>query len=388
MGTAHYALTWQGQAVDLRRKTLGYAIQINTYQVYSFDACGRLNWISEAGEGYQRGLNNQVLYKSRAQGQRIRRLLTDTEREGLYQQVFQLLNGLQKVAPPAATEVLAPLLHWKPEALHADGEKFTAIYRPVSILPPDQYGAIVLQAAEGCSYNRCAFCDFYKDRRFRIKSEAEFASHLSEVKTFLGEAAAQRRTLFLADGDALMIPQARLRKLVQAMNHTFPGRNWYSFMDAFRPGAKTLADYQELKALGLQRVYIGLETGHAPLLEFLQKPGTPEQMAREITHMKQAGLAVGIIVMVGVGGDYYAQAHIQDTVKCLQALPLGAGDIVYFSEFIPHPEQPYAVKAAAAGIHPLTSEQIAAQYQAMRTALPFAPKAPQLSLYHLQEYIY
>lgn len=385
---AHYALTWQGQAVDLRRKALGYAVQVDTHWVYSFDACGRLNWISEAGEGYQRGLNNQVLYKSRAQGQRLRRLLTDAERAALYQRVFDLLTGLQATAPPAAAEVLAPLLRWPPEALAADGERFAHIYRPVSILPPDQYGAIVLQAAEGCSYNRCSFCDFYKDRRFRIKSEAEFVEHLAAVQQFLGDAAAQRRTLFLADGDALMIPQARLRALVQAMNQAFPGRSWYSFMDAFRPGAKTLADYQELQALGLQRVYIGLETGHAPLLEFIQKPGTPQQMAEEIIRMKQAGLNVGIIVMVGVGGDGYAHAHTQDTVSLLRALPLGAGDIVYFSEFIPHPEQPYAAKAAAAGIQPLDAHAIAAQYQAMRAALPFAPKAPQLSLYHLQEYIY
>jgi hypothetical protein len=386
--TAHYALTWQGQTVDLRRKALGYAVQVDTHWVYSFDACGRLNWVSEAGEGYQRGLNNQVLYKSRAQGQRLRRLLTEPERAAFYQRVFDLLTGLRAVAPPPAAEVLAPLLRWPPAALDVDGERFATIYRPVSILPPDQYGAIVLQAAEGCSYNRCTFCDFYKDRRFRIKSEAEFADHLADVQQFLGAAAAQRRTLFLADGDALMIPQARLRKLVQAMSQAFPGRSWYSFMDAFRPGAKTLEDYQELKALGLQRVYIGLETGHAPLLEFIQKPGTPQQMAEEMVRMKQAGLNLGIIVMVGVGGEAYAQAHTQETVALLRALPLGAGDIVYFSEFIPHPDQPYAAKAAAAGIQPLDALAIAAQYQAMRAALPFAPKAPQLSLYHLQEYIY
>jgi len=38
--------------------------------------------------------------------------------------------------------------------------------KPVGILPPDQYMAVVLQAAEGCAFNTCTFCDFYRDRSF------------------------------------------------------------------------------------------------------------------------------------------------------------------------------------------------------------------------------
>ena len=50
-----------------------------------------------------------------------------------------------------------------------DISRFHQIYKPISILPPDQYQALVLQATEGCSFNTCTFCALYRDRRFHIK---------------------------------------------------------------------------------------------------------------------------------------------------------------------------------------------------------------------------
>jgi hypothetical protein len=82
------------------------------------------------------------------------------------------------------------------ERLEADAARFARIYRPVSILPPDQYLALVIQATEGCSYNRCTFCDFYRDRPFRIKSAVELRHTLREVVDFFGEAMGLRGRCF------------------------------------------------------------------------------------------------------------------------------------------------------------------------------------------------
>ena len=76
----------------------------------------------------------------------------------------------------AALDALARITAWSPSRLAEDAARFRQIYKPVSILPPDQYLSIVLQATEGCSYNRCTFCTFYRDRPFRIKSPSRVRS--------------------------------------------------------------------------------------------------------------------------------------------------------------------------------------------------------------------
>ena len=49
-------------------------------------------------------------------------------------------------------------------------------------MPPDQYLAMVLQATEGCHYNQCSFCHFYRDRPFHVKSDAELRAHIEAVR--------------------------------------------------------------------------------------------------------------------------------------------------------------------------------------------------------------
>ena len=116
-----------------------------------------------------------------------------------------------RVATATDEPGLAVLQRWDWAALQADARRFGEIYRPVSILPPDQYLALVVQATEGCSYNQCTFCDFYRDRPFRVKSADELRAHIAAVQAFFGPALGLRKSLFLADANALVVPMPRLR---------------------------------------------------------------------------------------------------------------------------------------------------------------------------------
>ena len=224
---------------------------------------------------------------------------------------------------------------------------------PVSILPPDQYLAIVVQATHGCTWNRCTFCNFYQDRPFEIRSTAAFADHLRRVADLLGRAASMRRSLFLADGNALALSVDRLRPIVDAARAAFPDRPWSGFVDVFTGERKTADDWRELRAHGLDRVYVGLETGHGPLLEFLNKPGTPEDARSFLTTLKEAGVRVSVILMAGAGGERYAAGHVRDTLAVVGGLPLGPGDLVYLSPFVEHTDSEYASRAREDGVRPL-----------------------------------
>lgn len=177
-------------------------------------------------------------------------------------------------------DALARTLSFGPERLAQDGATFRALYKPVSILPPDQYLALVLQATEGCSWNRCTFCGLYRDRAFRIHSPESFRAHCEAVRDFYGAGLSLRRGVFLADANALVTPQKRLVELLRVAQSIFAlpdgPRPIYSFVSAFDVERKSPAGWAELYALGVRRAYIGLETGDDALLRFLNKPGSAQ----------------------------------------------------------------------------------------------------------------
>src|SRR5512133_980188 len=275
---------------------------------YSFDLAGRLIGAFVDRRNHRRGLDNRVMQKwAGLGGARQRRWLAPGEAQAFLEATYRLAAEAAQalLRQPAGQEhpQLSALCRWDWPALVADAARFARVYRPIGILPPDQYLALVLQASEGCSYNRCTFCDFYRDRRFRVKSAEQLQEHILAVREFLGPAVALRRSLFLADANALVAPMARLRAWLDVIEGSFPRTDFYSFMDAFDVQRKSASEWAELAQRGLRRVYIGLESGDDPLLRFLQKPGRAADAVSAVTTLKGAGIAASVIVMTGIGGD-------------------------------------------------------------------------------------
>jgi len=48
--------------------------------------------------------------------------------------------------------------------------------------------------------------------------------------------------------------------------------------------------------------------------------------------LKKGNINVGIILLIGAGGSKYSKEHLLDSIKLLEQLPLGKGDIIYLSE--------------------------------------------------------
>lgn len=404
--------------------TLSFAGRSNL----SFDGEGRLVGAWFDGLTYRRALDNRVLLKwadPARPGLRHRRFLTDDERHAVLTRAYAAAAEVETGLHTGALELgdtdagfvarvdahLRDVTAWDWPRLEHEHARFHHIYKPISILPPDQYLALVLQATEGCSYNECSFCTFYRDRPFRIAKPAEFAAHIDAVHGFFGRGLTVRRTLFLADANAVIIPQARLEPLLTLANARFPilpqtlagaeRRAWrrahpwhldgiYAFISAPDAQRKPPADFAAMRAQNVARLYVGLETGHDPLRAFLRKEGTAADVAAAVAAIKAGGVRIGLIFMVGIGGGRFRQAHRDDTLALLQALPLDAGDLVYISPFVPSDDSPYVLDAAAAGIEPLTELELAQEEQRFRQALlPWAKtRGVRVSHYDVREFVY
>lgn len=382
-----------GRAVAVRIRPQAFNILVgDETPSYSFDRAGRLIGAFVGGVNYKRGLDNRVLAKWPGTEGRQRRWLTAEEARAFLDEAYALAEAAAAVC---ADPRLTTLTRWGWVALQADAARFAEVYRPVSILPPDQYLALVVQATEGCSYNRCTFCDFYRDRPFRIKAPAELREHLRAVAAFFGPGISLRKSLFLADANALVAPMARIRDWLAVIHAArsageLPGGGIYSFIDAFDVHRKSVADWQELRGRGLQRVYIGMESGDDALLRFLRKPGNVGDVIEAVAALKAAGLAVSVIIMTGIGGAQYAAGHVEHTIAALNAMPLVAGDIIYFSPFVDQPGSEYTGLAAEGGIAPLMPAQMQAQEAAITAGLRpcRAESPPQRSRYNIREFLY
>ncbi len=138
-------------------------------------------------------------------------------------------------------------------------------------------------------------------------------------------------SLAAAAANALIIPQARLYELLQVAQEFFGlpdgPRPLYSFVSAFDVNRKSAAEWADLHALGLNRAYIGLETGDDDLLRFVNKPGTVRDAIEAVRALRAGGVAVGVIVMAGIGGDRFADMHVQRSVEAIRAMDLGPDDL-------------------------------------------------------------
>ena len=379
-------------------------IGIGDDEVVSWDRAGRLFSMWTGGRTARRGLNGRGLEKWRDAAGRHRRsieggaldVLVDRA-AGRAQAVAEALAARR--CPEAAArstegadlpEVLDRAARFDASAARADAQRFSGIYGEIGMLPPDQYLAMVVHATEGCAFNTCAFCELY-GRPFRVRTTAEFAGHLAEVRAYLGDSLLLRsRAVFLGAANAVALPAARLLPMLQMITEMFGGRppGISGFVDARSGARKSSGEYGALAAAGLRRVYVGLESGHDPLLAFVRKPSTSDEAVQAVRAIKSAGIQVGVIVIVGLGGDRFADAHVSDTVATLNNMAAGAGDLIYFSDLVePHDGQ-YAALAAAASIGRLTPEELVAQQRRIRAGLAFSSSPPTLATYDMGEFVY
>lgn len=356
--------------------------------VYTFDLEGRpVSWW-EAERTYKRSLASEVRETRRIHGRTIRTLPEIEAAERFEKIADRARKARNAVDDEAARKRLDRILEWTPESLLEEGERFAAAYSPIAILPPDQYLAIVLQATFGCSWNRCTFCTFYQDRPFRLRSEEEFAEHAGKVAEFLGRGAALRPWVFLADGNALALATDRLVPILRVARDTFPGRPAAGFVDVFTGARKSVREWRLLREEGLARVHLGIETGHDPLLEWMEKPSRSEEAVGMVRELKAAGIEVAPVFLVGPGGSHFADAHVLDTLRIVRDFPLGPGDRVYLSPFVPHEGSEYEERSRRDGIVPLAPEALDAQYALLRDGVLATHPEVKVARYDLREYLY
>ena len=187
-----------------------------------------------------------------------------------------------------------------------------AMYRP-----PAESRSALIRVADGCPHNACAFCAMYRGVPYRAHDQAEM------MRSIDATAAANpgARRVFLADGDVLALPTPTLAWLLDRLHERFPNLsrvNCYASGQAL--ASKSDGELAALRGKGLHTLYVGLESGSADVLRLMAKAGAVEDMVDGCRRAQEAGLAVSVMILIGIGGRDMSAEHARQTVVAVNAM--------------------------------------------------------------------
>jgi hypothetical protein len=151
--------------------------------------------------------------------------------------------------------------------------------------PPSEADSLILPVTDGCSWNHCSFCEMYTapQKKFRARDAAETLETLRRCGERFGDSI---RRVFLADGDALVLPTRRLLEILAAIREHLPAvRRVSSYCLPRNLRKKSVDELKELAAAGLAMAYVGAESGDD---EVLAKVNKGETFATTLRGARQA----------------------------------------------------------------------------------------------------
>ncbi|HWQ76358.1 MAG TPA: radical SAM protein [Syntrophomonas sp.] len=168
------------------------------------------------------------------------------------------------------------------------------IFRPFS-----EANSYLLQCTIGCSHNRCTFCGMYKDKKYRVRSLDEIRTDIKMAKDYYGDV----EKVFLCDGDAIAIETDILLEILAELKKTFLSlRHVGTYVGPRSTLSKSVSELTALRAAGLTKAYLGVETGDERLLKEINKGVTYDEMLQAGLHLVNSGINLSSMVLLGLAG--------------------------------------------------------------------------------------
>ncbi len=184
--------------------------------------------------------------------------------------------------------------------------------------PPSEARSFILRVTRGCAHNKCTYCNMYRGVPFQILKDEEISRQIALAAHYGKD---RVRRVFLADGDALVLPTAKLLKILQALRDTFPKlqrvSSYAAPKDILR---KSEEELRQLKEAGLQLLYYGMETGDDATLKAVNKGVSGEEAVEAGRRVTASGMKLSIMVILGLAGKEGSHRHAIETAKAINII--------------------------------------------------------------------
>ena len=179
--------------------------------------------------------------------------------------------------------------------------------------PPSEGNSLIIQATIGCSWNHCTYCGMYRTKQYRLRPLPEVLAEIDAIREQLGDSV---RRIFIADGDALVMPMDHWLPILEACRSAFPRTiRISSYATARNVLAKTTDELKALRELGLRLLYIGPESGDPATLKAIAKGSSFEDHVVTAKRCRDANMDQSLIFLLGAGGAERSHAHAVSSGK-------------------------------------------------------------------------
>lgn len=165
--------------------------------------------------------------------------------------------------------------------------------------PPYEAHSVIIQATSGCTYRKCRFCSLYKDECFRMSPMEEFEEDLEEIKRYQPYA---RRIFWTgANPFAMSYENLKLRALT-ARDYLIKCQTMAMFASIRDIKDKEVWQLRKLRAMGINGLSIGTESGDDGTLELAGKGYTADDILEQCRKLDEAGIEYYFVYMTGLAG--------------------------------------------------------------------------------------
>jgi len=172
---------------------------------------------------------------------------------------------------------------------------------------------------------------------------------------------------FLQDANTLVMPTSKLIEVLGFLRELFPElKRVTTYGRAKTAAKKSEEEYRNLREAGLNRIHIGLETGHDTVLEFVEKGCTSEEQVRGGRMIRQSGIELSEYVMPGLGGRRWTREHAEETARVLNDIE---PDFIRLRSLIVPPGTPLSERMSGGEFEPLTEDEVIGEIHLLITQL-------------------
>ena len=186
--------------------------------------------------------------------------------------------------------------------------------------PMPEMHNVMVPVTSGCSYQKCLYCDLNFRQKFHIFKLAEIEDYLRKEKIKYDKMRRSPKKFTLLEGNPLCVKASFLENVFATIHKYFEVEYISMFARATDVLRKTDEELLRLKAMGMDRLCLGLESGSDEVLSFHKKGHSVNDSLRACKKLERLGISYSVYIMLGLGGKEMTLAHREGTAKLLNEI--------------------------------------------------------------------
>ena len=183
--------------------------------------------------------------------------------------------------------------------------------------PPYEANSYIIQLTSGCTYNKCSFCNLYHDEPFCLSPLSEFEEDLGEIKKYQPNA----RRIFFTGANPFALSYEKIKPYVLTVRDYLIKCQTIAMFSSIRDiKNKEVWQLRNLRAMGVNGLSIGVESGDDETLLLANKGYTSQDILEQCQKLDEAGIEYYFVYMTGLAGKGNGYRNAINSAKLFSKL--------------------------------------------------------------------